>query len=286
MDTKNLIRFLRNDLVELTDILSEINPGTSLSEIELKLIKSRVRSLTEEFEMLDSSISNPSVKVKNRETIAEQTVKKSEQSQNDFVDVVEPEPLVKDSGSKVGPTPSVKLAKEENQQNVVVRDKETQPDLQYDVQPEIEVESGHEDMFKVQHETQPELDDDVEESVLQEDIPLESSRRQTIAEKYNGVSDSFNDRMAAHIVQQDLASKLKQHPIENLNKAIKLNDKVWFIKELFNGNADLYKETVNAINKMADMDEALTFIEQNFSFDQDKESFKSFIEFVYRRFLK
>lgn len=284
MDTKNLIRFLKNDLLELTDILSDLKPGSSLSDMDLKLIKSRVRSLTEEFEMLESSVDTnatashvkritPVQPMDNVEPASFTTEHKPEISKSDAIEVPEEGLTESKPEPEEYPTP-----------NEIVETVEPEViHLEVDEQA-LALDDDSVDVAETFSESDRQTQNDATE--LHEMPPLESNRKQTIAEKYNGASDSLNDRMAAHIVQQDLASKLKQHPIENLNKAIKLNDKVWFIKELFNGNADLYKQTINTINQMADMDEALDFLERNFSFEQGKESFKSFIEFIYRRFLK
>jgi len=284
MDTKNLIRFLKNDLLELTDILTNLESGSSLSEMELKLIKSRVRSLTEEFEMLESTVDSTAGKSDKIESVELQSKKNEKPAlstpDNDF-DVVsantqeQVDRIVSESKPEVAEYQVSKEMLETHEPEILELE---------DDDPIVELENDS----VVASETLIESDWQTQNDAVEiNKLPLtEINRKQTIADKYNGASDSLNDRIAAHIVQQDLASKLKQHPIENLNKAIKLNDKVWFIKELFNGNADLYKQTISTINQMADMDEALDFLERNFSFEQGKESFKSFIEFIYRRFLK
>lgn len=287
MDTKSLIRFLKNDLIELTDILGEIQPGRSLSGIEIKLIKSRVRSLTEEFEMLELNVDSNSEtllkKADDADSISEKLKKDVVASDENIENIVVDEPL--------------EFTEEVEQDDVAQKMQNEIPEVERLMQSpndlQAESQTVEQPVSEEPHETPvPEEPQEVieqqaanEMDVIAEDLD-EPVRWQTIAEKYNGSSDSLNDRMAAHIAQQDLASKLQQNPIDDLNKAIKLNDKVWFIKELFGGNADVYKEAINTINRMNDMDEALVFLESNYTFEQDKKSFKSFIEFIYRRFLK
>ncbi|MEN6619011.1 MAG: hypothetical protein ABFC28_05890 [Rikenellaceae bacterium] len=59
--------------------------------------------------------------------------------------------------------------------------------------------------------------------------------------------------------------------IENLNSAITLNDKLFFIKGLFNDDEEQYRLSVQKINDMESMDEALEYTRAAFP-DWDEES--------------
>ncbi|MFO7865179.1 MAG: hypothetical protein R6U85_14365 [Salinivirgaceae bacterium] len=291
MNENQLIKYLKNDLEELTDILGSIDPGQVLSAMEVRLMQSRVRSLYEEFEMLQDTLgqkatdNTPKTETKSRKkTVADSTAKQKavrtdgaiadsdEIAKKEIEQPKEEPPQVKEEQ----PAPK----KEENvahaDEQIVEKpldEPEEQESKVYDT-PTAEPHSA--DVAPV--------DDQWQQEKYSEESMSDVNGR-IIADKFD-VSSSLNDRMAAHFAQKDLASKLQHHPIADLTKSIKLNDKVWFIKELFGGNAEQYKEAVNAVNSMQDMDEALNFLEQHYVFDQEKESFKNFMELIYRRFLK
>ena len=58
-----------------------------------------------------------------------------------------------------------------------------------------------------------------------------------------------------------------------------------FTKELFDGNNEQYLTAINTINACKDLDDALQYLNDNFVWDQDKDSFREFLELVYRRFI-
>ena len=83
---------------------------------------------------------------------------------------------------------------------------------------------------------------------------------------------------------KDIASAMKDRPISDLKAAIKLNDRIWFINELFAKNQDEFNTTVAHINQLSDLDEALAYIFNNYQWDQEKKSTISFLELIFRRF--
>ncbi len=277
MNIQNLLKYLKNDLGELTEILTDLSPGQSLSQMEIKLIKSRIRSLSEEFEMLESEIGNKPAQPKKK--TAEQPVAKPDKT-----------------------TDKAKTEVPETAKNEITHQQETEKDAspgEEESQTEEQIQEDEKEEANLTHEANEELaeteqireeETDIEEPPSTEEQEKlvdenQGAQKRTIAEKYEGSSKSLHERIANLVEQKDLASKLQQNPIEDLTKAIKLNDKIWFINTLFGGDADLYRETVNRINQMNNLDEALQFLELNFEFDQQEDSFKSFIEFIYRRFL-
>lgn len=110
-----------------------------------------------------------------------------------------------------------------------------------------------------------------------------ADKNEIIADKFN-ISPSVNDMLAGFKKNNDLASRLGDRPVESMKKAVKLNDKIWYINELFSRNADTYNQTLDTIDNAKDLDEALAYLFSNFSWDQEKKSTISFLELVFRRF--
>ncbi|WP_462280486.1 hypothetical protein [Salinivirga cyanobacteriivorans] len=271
MNFKSLLRYIKNDVYELTEILGDLKPGKTLTEMDIKLIHSRIRSISEEFDMLENGLTDTLPKAKEGQT---EKIKETSVS----------EPQV--SSKKTEPTTKKTQPTEPAEQQ-----EPTSENLDIEAAPAEKPEEPDQNTDPVPEEEPTDLNEEIEEKIQDEieyaDTATESDEpKKTIADKYTGVKNSINEKIAMHFDQKDLASKLQQHPIEDLTKAIKLNDKIWFINDLFEGNADLYRDTISKLNSMDDLESALIFLENNFDFDQDKESFKSFIEFIYRRYLK
>jgi hypothetical protein len=105
-----------------------------------------------------------------------------------------------------------------------------------------------------------------------------------MADKFSKDSFSINDMLAGVKNNKNLASSLKDSPISDLKKAIKLNDRIWYINELFNKNSSTFEKAVDTVNSSADLDKALEYLFMNFKWDQERKSTINFLELVFRRF--
>ena len=128
-----------------------------------------------------------------------------------------------------------------------------------------------------------------ENIVKRDEVEVESlndkvSNGTIIADKFQNQQPSVNDMLAGFKKNTDLASRLKDRPISDLKTAIKINDRIWFINELFNKDSNLYETAINEINNFDNLDKALEFLFTNYTWDQNKKSTVSFLELVFRRF--
>jgi hypothetical protein len=74
-------------------------------------------------------------------------------------------------------------------------------------------------------------------------------------------------------------------PVSSLSKAIGINDKFRFIKELFGGDSDLYNETIKKLDTIGSLVSAISYIESNFSWDKNSDSVKQLISLIRRRYM-
>ncbi len=94
---------------------------------------------------------------------------------------------------------------------------------------------------------------------------------------------SFNERLAE---KQESGTSKSQPPISDLGRAIGINDRFFFQRELFGGNTDLFNQTIDQLNGLNNMDAARSFISTNFNWDPNHEAVTSFIALLRRRFIK
>ncbi|MDY0201870.1 MAG: hypothetical protein RBR40_12880 [Tenuifilaceae bacterium] len=105
----------------------------------------------------------------------------------------------------------------------------------------------------------------------------------TVAEMYQGKKKFRNEMLGNG--KKDIASVLKSKPISDLTKAIGINDKFLFTKELFGGNAEVYAKTIKKLNDFDNINDAIIFIQDNFSWDDGNEAADQLIELVRRKLL-
>ncbi|MFT3737904.1 MAG: hypothetical protein QM786_04035 [Breznakibacter sp.] len=73
-------------------------------------------------------------------------------------------------------------------------------------------------------------------------------------------------------------------PIDDIKKAIGINDRFLFQRELFSNNAGLMDQTIDEINRLSSFTDAQRFIQSNFDWDYNVATTETFMNLVRRRF--
>ena len=94
----------------------------------------------------------------------------------------------------------------------------------------------------------------------------------------------MNDVLAGLEKKANLASRFNSRPITNLRKAIKINDRIRFVNELFDRDSIQYEQTIDLIESSANINEALDKLFSNRNWNQEDETTVDFLELVYQRF--
>jgi hypothetical protein len=112
---------------------------------------------------------------------------------------------------------------------------------------------------------------------LEEEEQVETDRR---------LGDSFLKGKSVNDIIEDqnkLEFKLSNRPVESIQTAIGINDRFQYIRELFDGKPEKFKETVSSIDSMNNIQEAVVFLQQNFKWKKNETSLK-FVNLIKRRF--
>jgi len=296
MDTKNLLKIINKELTLLNDIIEGFSPDSNIHPTEIDLALSKTRDLHEELQMLKESIkgkgsesfhldetsNEPQHLSKNKterpfenkqEPVEDKILRKSE-IKNEEV----PEPAKKSIEPEIiKTTEEVEHKQPETVQPVEEKepapDNETSGNIQADepVKPAIVHELKKETII-----SKP------VEKTVKESLPNHSG--EIIADRFQNNSPSVNDMLSSSNLNKDLASHFKDRPIQNLKRAIKLNDRIWYIKELFNEDTQLFEQTVDQIDQSSTLDVVLAQLFKQFDWDQNKKSTISFLELIFRRF--
>ena len=71
--------------------------------------------------------------------------------------------------------------------------------------------------------------------------------------------------------------------ISDLRKAIGLNDRFLMIRDLFDGDASRYEDTISTLNEFDDLDECMIYIVENFAWNPDSEGAKLLVSLIERK---
>lgn len=94
---------------------------------------------------------------------------------------------------------------------------------------------------------------------------------------------SKNETMASKEAN-DLASKFQAKPVTDIKAAISLGDRFLFIKELFNGNADDFNQTIQQLNNKNSIEDARVLL-SNRNWDADNDTVKYFHSIIQRKYI-
>lgn len=85
--------------------------------------------------------------------------------------------------------------------------------------------------------------------------------------------------------QQPQQGSLFGTPVTDLRHAISLGDRFLFQRELFGQNGELMQKTLDALNKQANFDAALAYLNKHFGeWDKESTAYELFINALHRRF--
>lgn len=174
----------------------------------------------------------------------------------------------------------------------ITRPKEILP-IEDTVEPEQVID------FEVALET-IEVNETIEVSVTAEIIEPVKVVEPAFANYVHNFVDNFVDKPVNNSTDKGLDSTINQ-PIDKLvdttmdkgicklnrpdfKKAFTLNDLFLFRRELFKSDNTLMNSTIEYLNQIETLDKSLTYLQQEFSFDAESQTTKSFIALLEKRF--
>lgn len=127
--------------------------------------------------------------------------------------------------------------------------------------------------------------EEIQEEKPKEQSILKTQQPESLVEKFQGKRKFMTDSLSNQIKEKPVASQLQEKPITDLTKEIGVHDKFLFIKELFDGDSKLYEDTLSRVNDFSDISEAMIYIQENFSWNENNKAANRFIELIRRKLL-
>ncbi len=180
-------------------------------------------------------------------------------------------------------------------------------------EPEIEIElvmEDEEDKAPFEPEAQETLEkpdtleetiepESVMEPVVESIVEPEPASVADPAEPAPAVEQTLVSELAPHVQEPRVAAPVVEKPaprptpqqtslfgtaVEDIRQAISLGDRFLFQRELFGGNGELMQKTLDEINGLDSLNEAMEYIADTFEWDNESTAVKLFENVLKRRF--
>jgi hypothetical protein len=103
-----------------------------------------------------------------------------------------------------------------------------------------------------------------------------------VADKFGHVDDHYKEN--PEISKKEVSKHLKSKPVTSLTEAIGINDKFLFIREIFNGNKDVYLQAISRLDKVENMQDAAAIIMSYTGENPENEAVTQLLDIVRLKF--
>jgi hypothetical protein len=175
----------------------------------------------------------------------------------------------------------VKRTLEKAKEELEVIEEKTQLKVQYSDDLETITEELPESVIIEENSTEPEIK--ILESVISEESLM-------IKSDLEEQSLTMNDILASQTSQNTVSSQFNQRQVNDLKSLINLNDKLLFVRDLFNGYSLAYSEAIEILNRFDNFESADNFLKQNYlsknNWAEKQHVADKFYEILNKRFSK
>ncbi len=236
---------------ELENRAQKLNENKNISKIEMDILQQRVRELYDQLLAFDQQLFS-------HDASSTSTYKKR----------IEPETEQK-------PQESSSQTEEEMETDST---QSANPDQTYDHSEETTEPTTE------SKEEEPSRDLSPPKSEKVKETQASKNSQEVVADKYQNTKTFRHDNIVKQQSKNDLSSKMQSKPIKDLSKAIGINDKFLFIRELFDGNREHYHEAIQLLNEIPTFEEAENYLSETFDWNWEAPVTKKFIELIKRKF--
>jgi hypothetical protein len=303
MNQEDLFKKLGAILNELNDQYEYLaqNPQ-KFNELELELFLANANFLAEHVQIIRKINSNRVIKELPEHTVAQENNVAVEKELPSFEFVLHERPK-----AEVAELPHIEEELEYQPQSELQLPNDTndRPEQgttdhhDYEMEAEQKAAAYEEDTIiqeedTITQEEEPALADEVGPEpflVKKEEDKVPEPATQLVADEVEKklVRPTLNDLLASSLKKDGPAAAQSSEPaVKDLKQAINLNDKLLYIKDLFNGYNLAYSEAIELINKMPDFKTADAFLRNNYAIKNNwavkQATVDKFYELLHRRF--
>lgn len=195
-----------------------------------------------------------------------------------FLEIDNQEPSIRKTAKATQRPKEQELPKEKtHRENFQESGEETEKTQEEENNPPLIIENEN---IQKQREKEPKDT----ENKTEDDGPQKSSNGGIVADRFQNTQTYRHDDLSKKQTKQDLSSRMQKKPIYDLTKAIGINDKFSFIRELFDGDKEQFHESIQIINELPSYEEAQKYIAESFNWNEEDPEVQKFMELIERKF--
>jgi hypothetical protein len=253
MDFNSTIDLIIRELEEAREIIDDLKKYPGAPVLQIELARSKCKNAGEVISLLKE--------IHKREGFREDIEKKPEQVE------LKPEQGEKKSGQ--GELKPEHTGHETPKREHVI-------DLPYDIQPSepIHIADSEEKPGHDKH-NQNEENHDAEKPAKPYVAPI-------IADTFSHLANRFNEQVGSE--KGDDYSYMQAKHISILSESIGINDRFYFIRELFGGDGNAYSKAISKIEEAGSYEDAKSIVMSSISNKKENQALKQLLDLVKRKF--
>jgi hypothetical protein len=259
MDFIKAVSIIGRDLEEALALLDQLSAIKSTHNAEIELARSRVRSASELLRLLPGldrvgppETAKPPESVKVHESVREPETAKVQ------------EPIRATESARVQePVRATESARAQEPAKTPV------------AAPEIEPEAPEEIAAVIMAYQEPQM--------VHEPLKAPETQRSILADRFASTG-TFGEKMQSAKQDEVNSSVMHGKHIADIATAIGMNDKFYFIRELFSGDTIAYQDTIKRLNAASSLGEAMRILDESTVMGSDPAAQSSFVDVVRRKF--
>jgi hypothetical protein len=150
------------------------------------------------------------------------------------------------------------------------------------VRPDPVVHAPEKDNIEIFETHKPEPYPEAKEQPIQS--VKKSVESAIIADKFSNRPESFNEKLGSLKHEDDVLEILKTKPLLSLNEAIGVNDKFLFIREIFDGDPELYNQAIIKLESVGSLADARAVVMSYTGENTENEAVKQLLDLIKRKF--
>jgi hypothetical protein len=112
-----------------------------------------------------------------------------------------------------------------------------------------------------------------------------TAEKQVVKKKPEEEKVYINEKLGEKTIKKDVSSKLQGQAIKNIAGSIGINDKFFFIRELFSGSAETFRLTMDELDEAHNFNDAYSLLMSKFQWDMDSEPVQLLLNLIRRKFI-
>ena len=126
---------------------------------------------------------------------------------------------------------------------------------------------------------------DLTETITPEKKILTPEKDVSAGRKITGNQPFIDKRIGEQTQKADVSAKHQSSPIKSITGSMGINDKFFFVRELFNTDSQLFRQTLEELDASTDFNSAYNILINKFDWDMESEPVQMLLNLIKRKFI-